>query len=67
MIDSSKSNVQRHEEHLKRHLDAQGNQTDAMASNYERPPFYKGEKKWDDNDNLSKVYKLQSSNPQNKS
>ena len=38
-----------------------------MASIYERPPFYKGEKKWDDNDNLSEVYKLQSNNPQNKS
>ena len=29
--------------------------------------LYKGEKKWDDNDNLSEVYILQSNNPQNKS
>ena len=38
-----------------------------MASIYERPPFYKGEKKRDDNNTLSEVYKLQSINPQNKS
>ena len=37
-----------------------------MASIYERPPFYKGEKKWDDNDTLSEVYKLCSNNPKNK-
>jgi hypothetical protein len=37
-----------------------------MASIYERPPFYKGEKKWDDNDTLSEVYKLRSKNPKNK-
>jgi hypothetical protein len=37
-----------------------------MASIYERPPLYKGKKKWDENDNLSEVYKLQSNNPQNK-
>ncbi len=37
-----------------------------MASIYERPPFYKGEKKWDDNDTLSEVYKLHSNNPKNK-
>ena len=52
---------------LKRHLDAQSNQKDAMASIYERPPFYKGEKKRDNNNTLSEVYKLQSNNPQNKS
>jgi hypothetical protein len=52
---------------LKRHLDAQSDQKDAMASIYERPPFYKGEKKQDDNNTLSEVYKLQSNNPQNKS
>ena len=38
-----------------------------MASIYKHPPFYKGEKKWDDNDTLSEVYKLQSNTPQNKS
>ena len=38
-----------------------------MASIYECPPFYKVEKKWDDNVTLSEVYKLQSNNPQNKS
>ena len=38
-----------------------------MASIYKRPPFYKGEKKWDDNSTLSEVYKLQSNNSQNKS
>ena len=38
-----------------------------MAFIYKRPPFYKEEKKWDNNNNLSKVYKLQSNNPQNKS
>jgi hypothetical protein len=37
-----------------------------MAFIYKRPPFYKGEKKWDNNDTLSKVYKLRSSNPKNK-
>jgi hypothetical protein len=37
-----------------------------MASIYERPPFYKGERKWDDNDTLSEVYKLRSNNPKNK-
>ncbi len=37
-----------------------------MASIYERRPFYKGEKKWDDNDTLSEVYKLRSNNPKNK-
>jgi hypothetical protein len=37
-----------------------------MASIYERPPFYKGKKKWDDNDTLSEVYKLRSNNPKNK-
>jgi hypothetical protein len=37
-----------------------------MASIYERPPFYKGEKKWEDNDTLSEVYKLRSNNPKNK-
>jgi hypothetical protein len=37
-----------------------------MASIYERPPFYKGKKKWDDNNTLSKVYKLRSNNPKNK-
>jgi hypothetical protein len=30
---------------LKRHLDAQSNQKDVMASIYKRPPFYKGKKK----------------------
>ena len=38
-----------------------------MASIYERPPVYKGERKWDDNDTLSEVYKLRSNNPKNKS
>jgi hypothetical protein len=37
-----------------------------MASIYERPPFYKGERKWDNNDTLSEVYKLRSNNPKNK-
>jgi hypothetical protein len=37
-----------------------------MASIYERPPFYKGKKKWDDNDTLSEAYKLRSNNPKNK-
>jgi hypothetical protein len=38
-----------------------------MVSIYERPPFYKGEQKRDDNNTLLEVYKLQSNNPQNKS
>ncbi len=38
-----------------------------IASIYERPLFYKGEKKWDDNDTLLEVYKSQRNNPQNKS
>ena len=38
-----------------------------MASIYERPPFYKGERKWEDNETLSEVYKLRSNNPKNKS
>jgi hypothetical protein len=50
----------------KRHSDAQSKQTVAMASIYKHPPFYKMTKPWDDNDTLSKVYKLQSNNPQNK-
>jgi hypothetical protein len=37
-----------------------------MTSIYECPPFYKDEKKWDDNDTLSEVYKLRSNNPKNK-
>ncbi len=37
-----------------------------MASIYERPPFYKGKKKWDDNNTLSEVYKMRSNNPKNK-
>ncbi len=37
-----------------------------MASIYECPPFYKGEKKWDDNVTLLEVYKLRSNNPRNK-
>ncbi len=37
-----------------------------MASIYECPPFYKGEKKWDNDDTLSEVYKLRSNNPKNK-
>ncbi len=39
-----------------------------MASIYERVPFYKVMKAWDNNNpNLSEVYKLQSNNLQNKS
>ena len=38
-----------------------------MVSIYERPPFYKVQKPWDDNNTLFKVYKLQSNDPQNKS
>ena len=55
------------EARVKGHSDAQSDQNDVMASIYERHPFYKGEKKWEDNDTLSEVYKLQSNNPQNKS
>ncbi len=37
-----------------------------MASIYKRPPFYKGEKKWVDNNTLSEVYNLRSNNPKTK-
>jgi hypothetical protein len=41
---------------------------DTMASIYERVPFYKVLKAWDDNDpKLSECYKLQSNNSCNKS
>ena len=51
---------------VKRHSDEQSDQKDTMASIYKHPPFYKGEKKWDDYNTLSEVYKLQSNNHQNK-
>ncbi len=52
---------------IKTQKDARSDQNDAMASIYEGPPFYKGERKWDDNETLSEVYKLRSNNPKNKS
>ena len=54
------------EARVKRYSNTQSDQTDVRASIYEHPPFYKGEKKWDDNDTLLEVYKLQSNTPQNK-
>ncbi len=51
---------------VNRQLAAQSDEKDMMASIYKRPPFYKGEKKWDNNDTLMEVYKLRSNNPKNK-
>ena len=38
-----------------------------MALIYKRPPFYKVQKDWENNDTLFECYKLQSNNPPNKS
>ncbi len=55
-------------EKLKRTREAtKATNSDAMASIYVRPPFYKGERKWDNNETLSEVYQLRSNNPKNKS
>ncbi len=51
---------------VKGHSDARSNQNNAIISIYEHPPFYKGKKKWDNNDTLSEVYKLGGNNPKNK-